>query len=255
MIIAVHFFSILSIIVALAVMPLLASAEQQKPDPKYGAADQLYLERADFKKAEESLCLYREYFKNNPADAKCAWRLSMACYFAGFNIEKYREKRKALFGEGRDAGLASLKINNNSVEAHFWTAINMAHYGDSVGVVKMLFTLNSIYSHLEESIRINPSYAYGGAYRALGKIKETLPGVLGGSNSKAKAFYEKAIENAPDEPINYYFLAQLILTVYKDKPLALQIARKGLSFGTPEYFRYESFQGITLLRGFLVSNS
>ena len=131
----------------------------------------------------------------------------------------------------------------------------MAYYGDTVGVVKMLYTLNSIYSHLEESIRINPSYAYGGAYRTLGKIYELLPGVFGGSNSKARAFYEKAIECAPDEPINYYFLACLTLSAYRDKSAAMQIARKGLSFGTPEYFRFESFQARMLLMQFLESNS
>jgi tetratricopeptide (TPR) repeat protein len=247
--------AILLIILSSVVLLLPASAQQQKPDPKYGVADQLYLDRANFKKAKESLRLYREYFKKNPADAGCAWRLSMACYFTGFNIENNRETRKALFGEGRDAGYASLKLNNESAEAHFWTALNMALYGDTVGVIKMFFTLNSIYSHLEESIRINPSYAYGGAYRTLGKIHETLPGVFGGNNSKAKAYYEKAIESAPDEPINYYFLACLTLSVYKDKSAAVQIARKGLSFGTPEYFRYESFEARTLLKVFIASNS
>jgi hypothetical protein len=249
------FFTSFIVLLVSSVVPQGLLAQQQKTDPKYGMADQLYLERADFKKARAALDLYRKYFKEHPDDAPCAWRLSMASYFAAFNIETVREKKIKLFGEGRDAGLASLKINNTSAEAHFWTAINMAHYGDLVGVIKMLFTLNNILSHLEESIQINSSYAYGGAYRALGKISESLPRVFGGSNAKAKGFYENAIAIAPDEPINYYFLAELMLLAYKDRTAAVQIAQKGLSFGIPEYYRYESFEGITLLRRFLASNN
>ena len=102
--------AVLLIILSSVVVLLPALAQQQKPDLRYGMADQFYLDRADFKKAEEALRLYRGHFKKNPADAECAWRLSMACYFAGFHIEKDRENKKALFGEGRDAGIASLKL-------------------------------------------------------------------------------------------------------------------------------------------------
>jgi tetratricopeptide (TPR) repeat protein len=129
----------------------------------------------------------------------------------------------------------------------------MALYGQSVGVLNMLFTLGSVRDHLNKAVAIDPKYAYGGAYRILGKIDESLPGVLGGSRERARQYYEKAIEAAPDEPVNYFFLAKLLKYSYKDTAGARVVALKGMNVPPPEPFRAESIDGLVELQDFITT--
>jgi tetratricopeptide (TPR) repeat protein len=216
----------------------------------FKTADACFLARGDREKAVEALKLYEQIYSSAPSRGDAAWRLSMASYFVGFNLTQDREEKKRLFAQGRDAGLASVKCSSSCVEAHFWTAVNMALYGQTVGVFKMIFTLGSVMQHLEEGIAIDPSYAFGGGQRVLGKIYESLPSILGGSRDKARSYYEKAIENGPDEPLNYLFLSKLLAKNFRDKKAAIAVAEKGLSLKCPEAYRTESIQAYGQLREF-----
>lgn len=195
----------------------------------YAEADQAFRERANEDSARKALALYRSLYQAKPEDPEAAWKLSMACYFVGLRLTKAEDDQEKLFKEGREAGLISLKKSKDCAPCHFWTAINMALYGQTVGVVKMLFTLGDIREHLRESARIDSGYAYGGAYRLLGTIEEKLPGILGGSNDRAREYYEKAVEKSPDEPLNRLFLARLLADEFSDKAAAAKVAQAGLS--------------------------
>lgn len=210
---------------------------------RFTEADKLFLERSDPSKAQKALSLYREYYASHKEDADAAWRVSMSCYFAGFEIAKSKQEKKRLFAEGRDSGLAAVKLNPDSAEANFWTAVNMALYGETVGVLKMLFTLGAVRGYLAKSAVIDPAYAYGGAYRILGKIEQELPGILGGSNERAKDYYLKAISIAPDEPLNYYFLADLQHKAFRDNVSAARTVERGLALPIPDPSRHESLWG------------
>lgn len=225
--------------------------DSQAEKSKFAKADKAFLKRADRNSAFQALSLYKKIYNASPNDPEAAWRLSMACYFVGFNLLGDQNERKKIYAQGRDAGLAAVRISTGSAEAHFWTAVNMALYGQTVGVIKMLFTLNTVREHLRMSSEINPKYAYGGAYRILGKIDETLPPLLGGNKDMARQYYEKAIENAPDEPTNYFFLAKLLFNEYNNKNTALEFANKGLSIRNLEPFRFESFESQGELKKFL----
>jgi tetratricopeptide (TPR) repeat protein len=209
---------------------------------RFDAADALFLHRIQHENAREALRQYRELYKAAP-DAEAAWRVSMACYFVGFNIAKDGAAKKQLYAEGREAGLYAVAHSSGSAAAHFWTGVNMALYGETVGVLKMLFTLGAVREHLEKSAALDSAYAYAGAYRILGKIDESLPGVLGGSSERAQSYYRKAITLAPDEPVNYLFLARLYMERYHDRPEARRIAQQGLSLPALDETRYESLKG------------
>jgi len=233
-----------------AVFP--ATAGQQS---RLAYADGLFMKRSDKTKAAAALNIYRDVLKSNPGDAEAAWRVSMACYFVGFEVSKDNSEKKKMFAEGRDAGIASLALNAGSAQANFWTGVNMALYGQTTGVVKMLFTVPGVRGYLIRSAAIDPSYAYGGAYRILGKIDQELPGILGGSNKAAKDYYEKAINAAPDEPLNYLFMADLVLKTDRDRLKALDFAYKGLALPEPDESRHESKWALTKLKEFVKVNS
>lgn len=229
--------------------PLFGSSKTSRFDQ----ADALYKQRHIEAKAREALERYRAEYKKTPNDAEAGWRVAMACYFVGIRLTKDKEEQQKLWAEGRDAGKASVKATetdpNPSPPApkstqcspcHFWTAINMALYGQSVGVFKMFFSLAAIREHLDKSIAIDPAYAYGGAYRLQGLIEQKLPGILGGDNDEAKAFFEKAIQAAPDEPLNYLFLARLLHEEFDDAEKALEVAKRGLATPEPSAERLEA---------------
>jgi len=215
-------------------------------------ADNAFLQRAQPKKAFEALRLYREIYQQYPDNYGAAWRVSMGCYYLGFEVERNDEIRKELFEEGRDAGLAAVEIDPTQAEGHFWMAINMALYGESVGVVKMLFTLNVICTHLNLSININPNYAYGGAQRVLGKINESLPTILGGSDEQAEKYYKEAINISPDEPLNYLFMAKLILKTKQPKAKLVGMLKKGLAINKVEDYRTESQKALKELERYAI---
>ena len=57
-------------------------------------------------------------------------------------------------------------------------------------------------------------------------IEQAVPGVFGGSNSRARGYFEKAIETSPDEPLNYLALAKLLEEELDEHQEAMEIARK-----------------------------
>jgi tetratricopeptide (TPR) repeat protein len=219
------------------------------------AADAAYQERRIESRAREALSLYRSIYVQIPHDPEVAWRLSMACYFVGFNYTTERSQKIALFAEGRDAGLAAVSISSASAPAHFWTAINMALYGDEVGVFKMLFSLKTIEQHLHQSVAGDPSYAYGGAYRVLATIQQSLPRVLGGNRDRAKEYLGKALALTPKEPINYLFMARLMEDKFDDRQKALMYARQGLQTRVLREDEYELIQSVKEINDFIVQYS
>jgi len=44
----------------------------------------------------------------------------------------------------------------------------------------------------------------------LALIQQKLPGILGGSNQLAQAYYKRAFEVAPKAPLNYLFFAKFL---------------------------------------------
>ena len=230
---------------------------QQPVDPKrFEAADKNFRERRDFAKARAAYEAYRELHQKNADDYEASWHLSMACYYMGERVlEKETSALEKIHAEGRDAGEASLRTAPpKCAPCHFWTAINMALYGRAVGVFKMLFSLNGIRKHLEESIEADPSYMGGGAYRLLGKIYEKVPGIFGGSDKKARENYEKAIAAGPDEPLNYLFLAQILKDEFSSPKESLAIAEKGLTVPPPTAERIEAVDALADLKKFVEAN-
>lgn len=232
--------------------PIQNSWASQIPNAHLEAGDSAYKNRAQENDARAALSQYRAAFKENPQDSDAGWRLSMACYFVGLRLTANSDERKKLFSEGRDSARSAVESSNKNgkkcPECHFWLAINMALYGQEVGVFKMLFTLAEVREHLKKTIDSDPNYASAGAYRLLGVISQKLPGILGGSNSEARDFFSEAIRLAPDEPLNYLFLAHLLSDEFDDKKAALKIAKAGAEIENLPGERLESIEAKEELR-------
>jgi hypothetical protein len=196
---------------------------------RIASGDEAFRERGEQAKAELALQSYREEVAaTDRGDAQSLWRLAMGCYYVGLKYTKDPTVQAKTFEEGRDAGLRASELDPKCASCRFWAAINMALYGQTVGVFKMLFSLSQIQDLLKQSIALDPKYAYSGAQRLLGLIYEKIPGVIGGSNEQAKNYFHEAINLSPDEPMNYLNLAQLQMNEFHDSNGALETARHGL---------------------------
>jgi len=215
---------------------------------KFKLADEAFMKRADIEKSFTAHQLYQKLYEESPDDFEAGWRLAMASYFIGIRHCKDSSKKSEIYAQGRDAGLASIKLKPNCAPCHFWTAINMALYGESVGIFKMLFTLDEIQEHLKKSIVIDPTYANSGGYRLMGAIKQKLPGILGGSNREAKEYFEKAIQTSPDEPLNYLFLSTLYRENFNELKKSMELASKGVMVPEPSSDRLESIEALAELK-------
>jgi tetratricopeptide (TPR) repeat protein len=238
---------------ALAVLLALGSLQPlfaKEPEPRFAAADQAFRERKDPARAYEALKMFRELYKATPNDPEAGWRLGFACYFVGIRLTKENKDKRMIYAEGRDAALHAAALDDSCAACHFWGAINLVLYGQAVGVFKTYFSLGEVKKHLKASLKDDPTYAYGGAYRLLGQIDHFLPRILGGSRKRAKGYYEQAIQVAPGEPLNYLFLARLLDSL-REKDAALDIAKKGLGVPAPAPERLEAIDALEDLKTFV----
>ncbi len=218
------------------------------------AGDQAYQKRNGEVFARQALTIYEKILKENPDNADAAWRFSMANYYLGLHYLKDSQQKEKAYFQGQEAALKGIALNSSCSPCYFWAAINGALYGETVGVIKMLFSLNKIKEYIEESIRLDPSYAYGGGYRLLGLIYQKVPGFFGGSNEKAKNYFLQAIKVSPDEPLNYLFLARLMKSELGDDSEARIMIQRGLSLPQLPRERIESHEALNELRSLSAQN-
>lgn len=213
-------------------------------------ADSHFKGRENIANAHIALNQYRQLATEHEDEkGEVSWRISMACYFVGFKDAGTSNEKIKLFEEGIRAADFALFKNKNCSGCYFWKAINLALLGERKGVVQSLFMLKEIRRNLLRSIELDPYYAGAGAYRLLGVIEESLPGLLGGSNDKAIFYFEKAISLVPNEPLNYHALALLHKKHFHQFDKAKQIAIQGVAaINEQSYDRFESREAILQIR-------
>jgi len=224
-----------------------ADFEYPESPPRFIEADGAFRLRDDDGQVLRALEMYRGALSADPDDWQAGFRVAMACYHVGMRIAPTKEERKRIYAEGRDAGRRAAELAPDCADCHFWTAINMTLYGQSAGVIRMLFTLSEIRERLERSMALQPDYAFGGAQRLLAMIEDGLPFFLGGSDARAREYYEMAIAVAPDEPLNYEYYA-VFLQERREFSEALQVAQRGLLTPPVGPERVESVSSQRVLR-------
>ena len=218
---------------------------------RFQVGDDLFKQRRDGKKALAALDFFRKELIQTPNDPEAMWRVAIVTYFLGNRkVVSDTDELKKLYTEGRDISMKCLEVAPNYVPCHFWGAINMVLYAETVGVVKMLFSLGKVREHLQRAIALDPTFMGGGAYRLEATIEEKLPGILGGSYDRAREFYEKSIQYGQQEPLNYFAYARLLLKEFQDSERALEVARSGLEVDAPTPERIEAIDAIRDLKEF-----
>lgn len=157
-----------------------------------------------------------ELFELVEADSECAWGYGLLAeinYWLGEYAEDADDKL-AFFEEGVDCGKTGVEIDENSVEANFWLAVNYGAFGQEKGIMQSLSLINPIKEQAEKVIKLDESYFYGGAWRVLGRLYHKAPGFPFsiGSTKKAIECLEKAVSLGPKFYLNRLFLAEAYIS-------------------------------------------
>lgn len=229
---------------------LLTLSTGPAPSSRYKEADQAWDHRKEEAPTRKAYELYKKFYEETPDDPSAAWRFSMISYHLGIRYTTGREEKKRIHKEGIKAGEAGFKLDPKCAACYFWAAINIALYGEATSPLQQLISMGDLKHYLAKTIELDPKFAQAGAYRLYGRIYHKLPGIFGGDNAKAIEYFEKAIQLAPDEPLNFLFYAEYLADQGQTEN-ALKQARKGLAIRGLPFSRMEGLEALDLLKVFV----
>lgn len=180
-----------------------------------------------------------------PADYDTAWKTARMVYFIG--NYGYGEKSFVstpdgvkLFDYGVKAAQVAMSQKANGVEGLYWYAVDLGSYGLAKGVFAAAKGAGPGMDALKKAIAIDPSYQNYGSSRILGRYYQELPGLMGGSNSKAEKYLTTATEKAPQYRNNWVFLGQYYIST-KDYQKAVDACQKAVD-AAPSDGKYEEMR-------------
>src|SRR4029077_15538896 len=116
----------------------------------------------------------------------------------------------AFLEAGIEAGRGGVASGPNRPEGHFWIAANMGALAESFGIRAGLKYRKPVKDELETVLRLDPAFLEGSADRALGRWYFEVPGLFGGSNTKAEAHLRASLKYDAHSTVSRFFLAELL---------------------------------------------
>jgi tetratricopeptide (TPR) repeat protein len=190
----------------------------------------------------EAIAAYERALHQQPDRLDVYWKLLRAEHFRGELVAATREAKQAVFGAARDVAEAGLERLGRKVggrarldamspaaaakalagvpEAaplHLWAGIHWALWGDNMGrmAAAQQGAGDRVRRYAEVVIAIDERFDEAGGHRLLGRLHTLAPKVpfFTGWVDRAKAVAElrKAVDLAPDYPLNQVFLAEALL--------------------------------------------
>ncbi len=172
-------------------------------------ADQLYLERGDLNKAFQAYEKYKEVLKEKPGEYEALWKAVRTAFYILEVLKNDRvERREPLVNEAIRYAKKSVEVNPGGVEGHLWLGVIYTKYGEVKGVLKALFLVRPTKKEMYKAIELDDTYEGAGAYVVLGRVFAKVPGIFGGSNNKAREYYEKARKMCSTNTLNLLYMAE-----------------------------------------------
>jgi tetratricopeptide (TPR) repeat protein len=172
--------------------------------PASESADQLYRHREDLTSARRAADLWAA---QAATDFDSAWKLSRVSYWLGTQAPE--SERRAALERGMRAGERAVRIAPGRPQGHFWLAANMGELAES-GAMQGLKYRGRIKDELERVRAIEPGWQGGSAEAALGQWYFEVPGMMGGSRSKAEELLRRALTYDPENRAALSFLAEVL---------------------------------------------
>jgi hypothetical protein len=177
------------------------------------ALDELYAHRDDLASARRAADGWKAALAADPRSFDAAWKLARADYWLGGHADE--RERKDFLEAGIAAGRAAAALEPRRPEGHFWIAANMGALAESYGLRAGLKYRKPIKEELETVLAIDPAFQAGSADRALGRWYFKVPGLFGGSNTRAEEHLRASLTYDPHSTVTHYFLAELLIDEHR----------------------------------------
>lgn len=140
-----------------------------------------------------------------PGDYQLLWRAARACFLVTEYVQD-KEQSFAYADGGRLYAERAVKERPESVEGHYYVALNTAKVAEARNKLRLL---KSAVTAAEAAARIDPGFDEAGPLRFMGKVYITAPAwpVSIGSPDKALEYMQRAVKLSP-VPLNRLFLGQ-----------------------------------------------
>jgi tetratricopeptide (TPR) repeat protein len=172
----------------------------------YLEVDQLMTFGEDLERDKRSLEIAEKGLSVDGSSNQWLWRVARACFFVGDGVPK--DEKLRYFNRGIEVGERAIAQQPDSVEAHFWLAVNYGGFAEQKGAIKALRMVKKIRTEMETVLRLNDRYHDASAYHALGEMDRQLPRLFGGNLQRAISRLEHGVRVAPDNLQMKYVLAQ-----------------------------------------------
>jgi hypothetical protein len=193
-------------------------------DPAPADPDALYAQREDLQAARRAAEIWAA---RAPDDFESAWKLARARYWLGGHPSGSQGKSDAR--RELEAGVAAARQaivhEPDRPEGHFWLAANLGALAETQGRLTGLRLRKEIKAELERVLAIDPAFQDGSADRALGRWYLKVPGLFGGSRSKAEEHLRRSLAYNANSTASLYFLAETLVADDREDEAAAVLER------------------------------
>jgi tetratricopeptide (TPR) repeat protein len=199
--------------------------EEQTRDPLPGAT-QLIEQRETAGSLDHAIALLNWHVERHPESAELHRFLAEAHSRAveTLDLKKAADRpgHELHRTEGRRHAEEAVKLAPDNGDARYWLAALLLHVADAES---SLTRAREALGHIEKADQLSPGIDQGGPARLRGKLLQDIPGILGGSLTKAITSYQRSIAISPGCITTHLWLAQAYLDAKKP-----DLARKELDW-------------------------
>lgn len=192
----------------IAVSGLAARGALAQSATPAASPDELYRHRDDLASAKQAVDLW-SHAAADGRNFEASWKLARGYYWLG--TQGPPPDRRAALEQGVKAGEQAIALGTSKPEGHFWLAANMGALAESYGLSQGIKYRGRIKDELEIVLKMDEAWQQGSADRALGWWYHRVPGLFGGSESKAEIYLRKALTYNPHSTATLYFLSEVLL--------------------------------------------
>jgi tetratricopeptide (TPR) repeat protein len=180
---------------------------------------------------EQCRCELDSLMQIDSCNSEVLWRLGRYYYEIGSDLEVKQDRLDRL-SRARSLLERSIALHEGSAAAHFFLGATLGRYGQTRGKMKSLFLVKPIKRAFTRSLELDGEYVR--AMSGLGSLYDELPGVAGGDQGNAVAYFRQAIQTDSNYSYAYVSLAEILL----DKKLtgdARDLLQQVVEMKTPTY--------------------
>lgn len=152
---------------------------------------------------QNALVAYDRAHTLDPKNYEAAWKASRASAWLADDLYDDKTKRAHYSGVGRDYGKAATDLKPDGVEGWYYYGINTGLWATTETVGAKL-DAPKMRDAEKKAAQLDPKFAHGGAYRALGALYTHAPPwpASFGDSGTGVDYMKKALQVAPDYPQN-----------------------------------------------------